>query len=45
MLGRVRASYQRQAAANRWVVLDGERPKEDVAEDVFTAVQPLLAPL
>ena len=28
MQGRVRESYRRQAAANGWVVLDGERPKE-----------------
>lgn len=37
MLARVRESYHRQAAAERWVVLDGERPKENVAADVFTA--------
>jgi dTMP kinase len=42
MLGRVRASYQRQAAANGWVVLDGERPKDAVANDVFAAVEPLV---
>jgi len=38
MLARVRESYHRQAAANGWVRLDGERPKDQVAEDVFTAV-------
>lgn len=43
MLGRVRDSYQRQAAAQQWVVLDGERPPEVVAIDVFNAVTPLLA--
>jgi dTMP kinase len=43
MLERVRRSYQRQAAAQQWVVLDGERPKDAVATDVFNAVTPLLA--
>jgi len=43
MLERVRRSYQRQAAAQQWVVLDGERPKDAVAMDVFNAVAPLLA--
>jgi dTMP kinase len=38
MLARVRESYHRQAAANAWVRLDGERPKDQVAEDVFAAV-------
>jgi thymidylate kinase len=38
MLSRVRESYQRQAAAGGWVVLDGERSKEAIAEDVFAAV-------
>src|SRR5260221_8268618 len=35
--GRVRDSYHRQAAASHWVVLDGERPKDMIAADVFTA--------
>jgi len=43
MLGRVRESYHRQAAFNGWVRLDGERPKDQVADDVFNAVQPLIA--
>ena len=38
LLGRVRESYQRQAAEGGWVVLDGERSKTDIAADVFTAV-------
>jgi dTMP kinase len=38
MLGRVRESYQRQAAADGWVIFDGERSKEAIAADVFTAV-------
>jgi dTMP kinase len=42
LLARVRESYQRQAQAGGWVVLDGERSKEDVAADVFAAVTPLL---
>ncbi len=39
LLARVRESYRRQAAEHDWVVLDGERPKADVAGDVATAVQ------
>jgi len=39
MLARVRESYHRQAAANAWVRLDGERPKDQIAEDVFAAVR------
>jgi dTMP kinase len=42
LLARVRESYQRQAQAGGWVVLDGERSKADVAADVFAAVTPLL---
>jgi len=38
MQKRVRESYTRLAAANNWVVLDGERPKEAIAADVFSAV-------
>ena len=41
MQGRVRESYRRQAAAHRWVVLDGERPKDAIAADVFEAVSSL----
>jgi thymidylate kinase len=37
MLGRVRESYTRQAAAGGWVVLDGERSKEAIAADVHAA--------
>jgi thymidylate kinase len=32
---RVRQSYTRQAAANRWVVLDGEREKDVIAAEVM----------
>jgi dTMP kinase len=38
MQGRVRDSYHRQAAAGHWAVLDGERPKDVIAGDVFAAV-------
>jgi dTMP kinase len=38
LLERVRSSYQRQAASPDWVRVDGERTIEEVAEDVFAAV-------
>jgi len=38
MQRRVRDSYQRQAAEQHWVVLDGERPRDAIAIDVFSAV-------
>ena len=38
MLARVRDSYRRQAAEHDWIRLDGERPKDAVAADVFNAV-------
>jgi dTMP kinase len=38
MQKRVRENYKRLAAANNWVVLDGERPKAEIAADVFSAV-------
>jgi dTMP kinase len=43
MQGRVRESYRRQAAANGWVVLDGEQPKDAIAAEVFKAVTSRLA--
>jgi thymidylate kinase len=43
--GRVRESYRRQAAAEGWIVVDGERAKAVVAEDVFSAVTSRLEPL
>jgi dTMP kinase len=43
LLGRVRESYHRQAAAADWVRLDGERAKDAVAADVLSAVQSRLA--
>jgi dTMP kinase len=42
MLSRVRDSYREQAKASRWLLLDGERPKDAVAADVLTAVGRLL---
>jgi dTMP kinase len=43
MQGRVRASYHRQAAAGLWVMVDGERPKDAIATDVFSAVQRVIS--
>jgi dTMP kinase len=37
LLARVRGSYQRQAAEEGWTVLDGERTKEAIAEEVYAA--------
>ena len=42
MQQRVRQSYHRQATADRWVVLDGERSKDVVATDVFAAASKLI---
>jgi dTMP kinase len=41
MLNRVRSSYLRQAGSD-WVVIDGERPREAVADDVAAAIEPRL---
>jgi dTMP kinase len=41
---RVRESYLRQAAADGWVVIDGEQAKDAIAADVLTAVTPRLGP-
>ena len=40
---RVRQSYHAQAAAEAWVVLDGERGKDVIAADVFSTVASRLA--
>jgi dTMP kinase len=40
--GRVRESYLRQASAHAWVVLDGERPKDAIAADVFGAAKKIV---
>jgi dTMP kinase len=39
---RVRESYRRQAAEHGWVVLDGERPKDLIAADVYDAADRFL---
>jgi dTMP kinase len=44
MQERVRASYHRLAQDGDWVRLDGERPKDAIADDVFSAVQTRLGP-
>jgi dTMP kinase len=41
---RVRESYRRQAAEQGWLVLDGERSKDEIAADVFSAVEARLSP-
>jgi dTMP kinase len=42
MQARVRESYHRQAQAQGWVVLDGERPKELIAAEVIQAARRVL---
>lgn len=44
LLSRVRESYGRQAADERWLKLNGERPRDQVSADVISAVEKLLAP-
>lgn len=39
MQARVRQSYLRQAAAGGWTVLDGERPKDQIAANVLAAAR------
>ena len=39
LLGRVRESYTRQAAASNWARIDAEGPKDVVAAAVLTAVR------
>ena len=38
MQARVRKSYHRQASAQGWIVLDGERAKDEITADVVSAV-------
>jgi dTMP kinase len=40
---RVRESYRRQAAEQGWLVLDGERPKDAIAADVYSAAARVVA--
>jgi dTMP kinase len=42
LLSRVRESYRRQAQAGDWLLLDGERAKDAVAADVFSALRRLI---
>ena len=42
MQARVRESYHRQAKAQSWVVLDGERAKDAIAADVIEAARRVL---
>ena len=44
MQTRVRESYRRLAAGENWIVLDGERPKDVIADEVFSAVASRLGP-
>jgi dTMP kinase len=39
LLTRVRASYQRQAQAPGWVLLDGERPRDEIASEILVIVR------
>ena len=43
LLARVRDSYHRQAAEKAWTVVDGERSKDAVAEDVYEAAHSVLS--
>ncbi len=44
LLGRVRASYLRQARGGQWLVVDGEHSKEAISHEIATTVTPRLAP-
>ena len=44
MQTRVRESYRRLATGENWIVLDGERPKDVIADEVFSAVASRLGP-
>jgi dTMP kinase len=43
LLSRVRESYRRQSRQPDWTLLNGDRPKADVAADVIAAASTLLA--
>jgi dTMP kinase len=45
MQARVRESYHRQASAQGWIVLDGERARDAITADVVSAVAPRLGQL
>jgi dTMP kinase len=44
LLARVRESYQRQATQPNWVVVDGDRAKDEIADAVFASVAAYLNP-
>src|SRR4249920_789260 len=41
---RVRDSYHRLATRDGWLLLNGDRPKDEIAAEVFTAVSSRLSP-
>jgi thymidylate kinase len=41
----VRESYRRQATEQSWLRLDGERPKDAIAADVFDHIASRLPPV
>ena len=45
MQERVRETYMTLAHASNWIIFDGERSKELIAEDVFRSVTSRLGPL
>jgi dTMP kinase len=44
LLSRVRESYRRQSRQPGWVMLNGERPVGEIAEEIAAIVEPRLAP-
>lgn len=44
MLEAVRQSYRRQAQQPGWLMIDGERTKDEIAEQILSAVQKILPP-
>ena len=44
LLSRVRGSYRRQATRPDWALIDGERPKDAIADEVFAIVSSRLEP-
>jgi dTMP kinase len=42
LLARVRGSYQRQATQPGWRLIDGERPKPEIADEIRTVVEGVL---
>jgi dTMP kinase len=44
LLTRVRESYLRQAVTPDWIVIDADRPKDEVAEEIAAVLAPRLGP-